>query len=226
LQASLFRAEASHLPEGITAVYRRALTAHEAVQKQIERLRDVVATSFGEEGESSRGDKFAKYTERAKFLVRDVEAFDKEQLVAAGGPTDPNVVDRQLELEQRRIELDTERLALVRGLGLRQGVATVFVGLYNKLPTEALDFDVAATRRRLGIDGADVGVKAGTDVLLPGTGILRDLSDALDRYFDGQMVEDDKAQAHYQWLDTYRQAAESWVAQALGFLNLVPGVPE
>ena len=29
------------------------------------------------------------------------------------------------------------------------------------------------------------------------------------------MVEDDKAQAHYQWLDTYRQATESWVAQAL-----------
>ena len=95
------------------------------MQKQIERLRDVVATSFGEEGESSRGDN-----------------------------------------------------------------------------------------------------KAGTDVLLPGTGILRDLSDALDRYFDGQMVEDDKAQAHYQWLDTYRQAAESWVVQALGILNLVPGVPE
>jgi copper chaperone CopZ len=48
LQASLFRAEASHLPEGITEVYRRALTAHEAVQKQIERApRAVVGALAG-----------------------------------------------------------------------------------------------------------------------------------------------------------------------------------
>jgi len=117
-------------------------------------------------------------------------------------------------------------LALLRGLGLRQGAADVFLTLYDKLQTEVLDFDVTATRRRLGIQGVDAGVKVGTDVLLPGTGILRDLSDALDRYFDGQMVEDDKAQSHYQWLDTYRQAAESWVALVRGFLNVVPGVPE
>ena len=48
LQAALFRAEASHLPEGITEVYRRALTAHEAVQKQIERApRAVVGALAG-----------------------------------------------------------------------------------------------------------------------------------------------------------------------------------
>lgn len=48
MQAALFRAEASHLPEGITEVYRRALTAHEAVQKQIERApRAVVGALAG-----------------------------------------------------------------------------------------------------------------------------------------------------------------------------------
>lgn len=226
LQAALSRAEAIQLPEPIVEMYRLTLAAHEAVQQEIVRLGNMAFASFGEEGNAFRDGKFARYKERAEALGRDVEAFEKQRSVATGPSLDPQSVERQFELEERRIALEGERLALVRGLGVGQGVATFVAGLYDRLQTEVLDFEMAATRKRLGIQGVDAGVKAGTDVLLPGAGILRDFSDALDRYFDGQMVEDDKAQAHYLWLDTYRQAAESWIALVRGFLKLVPEVPD
>lgn len=225
LQDALARAEANHLPAGATEIYRASLAAHEAVQTQIVRLGDVVATSFGGKGESAQGNGFADYAARAKAFAQEVEAYDLLRS-SAGDAADAPLEQRRLELEQRRIELDAERLSLVRNLGVRQGVAMFMLGLYDRLQNEVLDFDMAATRRRLGLSSVDVGVRVGTDVLLPGTGVLRDLSDAVDRYFDGQMVDDDKAQAHYLWLDTYRQAAQAWAAQVRGFLELVPGVPE
>jgi hypothetical protein len=56
-----------------------------------------------------------------------------------------------------------------------------------------------------------------------GRGALIGLSDAFDRYFVGQMVEDERAQSHYVWLDAYRKAAEEWVERTRRFLDLVPG---
>lgn len=91
---------------------------------------------------------------------------------------------------------------------------------------EVLHFDVVATRRRLGLSGVDVGVKVGTDVLLPLGRILRDLSDAVDRYFDGPMGEDDKAQAHYLWPGTrIARLPRRGLRTAGAFLDLVPGAP-
>lgn len=225
LQEALAGAQAKQLPEGLVQLYRAALAAHEAIQREVIRLGDVVETSFGDAGAAAQGNGFAEHAQRAKAFVLEVEAYERQRFEAGDAAADPQLVQRRLELEQRRVELDSERLSLVRSLGVRQGVVMFMLGLYDRLQNEVLHFDVVATRRRLGLSGVDVGVKVGTDVLLPGTGILRDLSDAVDRYFDGPMAEDDKAQAHYLWLDTYRQAAEAWVAHSRGFLDLVPGAP-
>jgi hypothetical protein len=37
--------------------------------------------------------------------------------------------------------------------------------------------------------------------------------------------EDERAQAHYLWLDAYCKTADEWVHRTRRFLDLVPGTP-
>jgi len=143
LQDALARAEASHLPGGMREVYRAALTAHEAVQREVLRLSDVATTPFGADGTALQDNGFAAYTQRAKAFMQEVEAYDRQRRAAGGDGSDPQLRQRRLELEQCRVELDAERLSLVRNLGVRQGVAMFMLGLYDRLQNEVLDFDMA-----------------------------------------------------------------------------------
>jgi hypothetical protein len=231
LGAALGRAQANGLPEPLVDLYRSTVAAHEAVQHELLRLLDVVNASFYSDGPGAIDPQaVAGIEHRATALEREIEAFiDTSPRVEQGAAR-----VRFEELARRWIELEAERLALVQGLGVRGGIAKVMQTLYEDLKRKVLDFDAPARRREAtaqtarsgadtAIDVATGAVTAGADVVSAGAGALIGFSDALDRYFDGQMVEDEDAQAHYLWLAGYRKAAVEWVERTRRFLEFVPG---
>jgi hypothetical protein len=231
LTAALARAEANGLPGPMVDLYRSTVAAHEAVQQELLRLSSAVEASFysGGHGGVDPG-VLARIEERGTTLDRKIEAF-----MRTSPDLEQDTARRQfVELSREWIELEAERLSLVQNLGIRGGVAKFMKALYDDLKRNVLDFDARARRREAGAGAARTGadaatdvaagaVAAGADALATGSGALVGLSDALDRYFDGQMIEDEGAQAHYLWLDAYRKAAVEWVHRTRRFLDLLPG---
>ena len=173
LGAALERAEKNGLPVQMVDLYRATVAAHEAVQHEVLRLLDVVNTSFyRDDADGSDPDALARIEGRAKALERDIEAF----MGSSPDLAQDAARSRFVALSREWIELEAERLSLVRKLGVRGGVAKFLQMLYEDLKRNVLDFDAPTRRREAGVDaahtGADVAADAATGALTAGAGAL------------------------------------------------------
>lgn len=225
LEEALQRARANRLPAAIVALYEATLAAHTAVQDEYKKLADVADQVFDEASSYSQNAALAGHAGRIAAFERDVDAFTEAKSRSSDPQADLALRSREAELIERFAALELERVALLKASAARGGIANTFDQLQKQLERNVLNFDRADALKQLGSTAGTTAIKTGAGIALPGSGVILAASDAADRYFEGQMIEDDKAQTHYLWLDSYRQTAEDWATRVRGFLRLLQPSP-
>lgn len=216
---ALQRAGARKLPPAIVALYEATVAAHQAVAQEYENLGAAAERIFEQAVSAAHDKKMMAHAGRIAAHDRDVADFRNAKARSSSPQSDPSLQQREQELIERAIALATERSELLKANAAFGGIVNLFDRLEQKLKDDVIDFDLVRALKRLGGEGGTTAITVGADLLAPGSGVIIAGSDVVDRLIDGQMIEDEKAQQHFVWLDTYRRAAEDWARLARGVLE-------
>lgn len=216
---ALQRARARKLPPPIVALYEATAAAHRAVAQEYENLAAAAERIFEQAVSKTHDTRLTAHATRAAAFEREVADFKKASARSANPQADPSLQQREKELIERAVALAGEREQLLKGSAAFGGIVNIFDRLEQKLKDDVVDFDLTRVLKQVGGEAGTTAITVGADVLAPGSGVIIAGSHVADHLIEGQMIEDEKAQHHFLWLDTYRRAAEDWARLAGGVLE-------
>jgi hypothetical protein len=219
LDDALQRARAHKLPLAIVALYEATVAAHQAVAREYENLAAAADRIFTQAASRANDTQLAAHRSHVAAFERDAAAFAQAEAQSRDPQSDSSLRQQESDLIKRAAALEIERSELLKANAAYGGIVNIFDRLQQKLKNDVIEFDLGRALKQLGGDASTAAITIGADVVAPGSGVILAGSNVVDRLIDGQMVEDEKAQHHYLWLDTYRRAAEDWARLAHGVLE-------
>ncbi|MGH6611638.1 MAG: hypothetical protein ACRECQ_15435 [Burkholderiaceae bacterium] len=184
------------------------MAAHQAVAQEYQNLGAAADGVFAQAVDDTQNVKLTGHAGRVAALKREIADFERARARSADPKSDASLQQRELELVKRDAALIIERGELLEASAAYGGIVKIFERLQQKLKDDVIDFDLGRALKQFGGDVGLATLTVSADALAGGSGVIIAGSDVVDRVIEGQMVEDEKAQHHYLWLDTYRRAAE------------------